>query len=43
MDFVVIADNFIGLLADALPWFLNGAISALRWRLYCRRRGPSAG
>ena len=43
MDFLVIVDNFIGLLSDALPWFVGGAIlgaaleayipatSALRW------------
>ena len=26
MSFDVVFDNFIGLLADALPWFLGGAI-----------------
>src|SRR4030095_13191347 len=26
MSFDVVFDNFIGLLADALPWFLDGAI-----------------
>jgi uncharacterized membrane protein YraQ (UPF0718 family) len=26
MSFVVVFDTFIGLLADALPWFLGGAI-----------------
>nr|MBA3609397.1 permease [Chthoniobacterales bacterium] len=26
MSFPIVLDNFIGLLADALPWFLGGAI-----------------